>query len=191
MAVLIEGYSVVLNKAQVLQNEKAQMTLNSIEATMHPMAACTDASLLRIGFVDLAHATSFIAALEAAGLQHKVTENGVVFAKDIAMVTQYGEMDIACPWLTIQFTKLADNTIICFATMNSAEPIKGIGRPKGWNLNESILKKYHDLRMQYMEENFDLVGDEIMHDVYENKITKETVRLVKLTMKDAAEVPAE
>lgn len=183
MAVLIEGYSIVLNKEQVLKNEKAQMTLNSIEATMHPMAVCSDASLLRIGFVDLAHATAFVAALEAAGLQHKTTENGAVVAKDIAMVTQYGEMDIACPWLTIQFTKLADNTLICLAVMNSSDPIKGIGRPKGWNLNESILKKYHELRTQHMEENFDLVGDEPMHDIYQNKVTKETVRLLKLTMK--------
>ncbi len=182
MSVLIEGYSVLINKASAAQKADALSALNSVESTLHPMAICSDSALLRVGFVDLKQANEFIAILEAAGLVYKTADGSAENAQDMVMVTQFGELDGVCPWLKIQFTKLKDNTLICLASLNSAEPVKGVALPKGWTLELSLLKRYHDERTHYMAENYELLRQETRHDVYRHKETGKEVRLLKLVM---------
>lgn len=185
MAVLIEGYSVLINKANAAQKADALSLLNSVESTLHPMAICSDSQLLRVGFMDLKQANEFVAILEAAGLVYKVTDKKVAeteLAQDMVMVTQFGELDVVCPWLKIQFTKLKDNTLICLASVNGAEPVKGVAFPKGWTLELSLLKRFYEERTHYMAENYELVRQEPRHDVYRHKETGKEVRLLKLVM---------
>ncbi|GAB6070052.1 hypothetical protein JCM30760_11490 [Thiomicrorhabdus hydrogeniphila] len=174
MAVLIEGYSIVLNKKEAMQNKKALDALGAVEGTLHPMAICSDQDILRIGFVDLGQAKEFLAALEGAGLEQ---------GKEMVMLSQFGETETPTNWLKVQFTKLENNTLICLATLNTAEPVKGVAMPKGWRLDISLLKRYFEERSNYMHEYYDLVGEEPMHDIYKNKETGNEVRLLKLIMK--------
>lgn len=187
MPVLIEGYSVIINKAKASENQKAMDALNSVESTLHPMAICSDADLLRVGFVDLKQAQEFISALESAGLVYKKQQDGAEVAEDFMMVSQFGEMDVICSWLVVNFTKLPDNTLICLVSSEKAENPRKVAFPKGWNLEQSLLKRYHELRSQYMAENYTLVQEEPMHDIYENKETGQQARLLKLVMKEMAQ----
>ncbi|MDG4812523.1 hypothetical protein P8629_05835 [Hydrogenovibrio sp. 3SP14C1] len=180
MAVLIEGYSIIINKAQAMKNQKALSTLASVKGTLHPMAICSDEGLLRIGFMDMRDANEFVMALESAGLCYKCTENGKEAAKDIVMVTQFGEVEVPCPWLNVQFTKLKDDTLICLASLQSEENVSGVAFPKGWALNISMLKRFYEERTHYMQENYELVREEPMHDIYHNKDNGQEIRLLKL-----------
>ena len=181
MAVLIEGYSIVLNKQEAMKNQKALDVLGAVEGTLHPTAICSDQDLLRIGFVDLAQGNEFLAALEGGGL---------IQGKEVVMVSQFGETETPTDWLKVQFTKLKDNTLICIATLQSDEPVKGVAMPKGWRLETSLLKRYFEERSVYMHEYYELVREEPMHDIYKNRETGDEVRLLKLTMKpmDEAEL---
>lgn len=175
MAVLVEGYSIVINKSHVLKNQKALDTLGSVEGTLHPTAICSDKDLLRIGFLDLKLANEFIAALEGGGL---------VPSKDMVMVTQFGEQEVNCEWLTIQFTKLKDGTLICLANKASVGAINSIAMPKGWSLDISLLKRYYDERIHYMHEEYRLLREETMHSVYKHNETGEEIRLLHLKLKE-------
>jgi len=178
MAVLIEGYSIVINKSQALKNQKALDTLGSVEGTLHPTAICSDKDLLRIGFLDLKQANEFLAALEGGGL---------VPSEDMAMLTQFGEQEVSCDWLTVQFTKLKDGTLICLANKASTGAINSIAMPKGWSLELSLLKRYYDERIHYMHEEYRLVREEPMHSVYKHNETGEEVRLLRLNLKEMEE----
>lgn len=184
MAVLIEGYSVVINKASALKKPQALEALTSIESTLHPTAICSDEGLLRVGFLDLNAATEFITNLEAGGLIHKTHQKGEEVAGEVMMVTQFGEMDVTCPWLSVKFTKLKDNTLISVAALNTPEPTKGVAFPKGWAVEESLLKRYFDTRMSYMLENYDLISEEPMHNIFRSKTDGKELRLLRLTMKE-------
>lgn len=188
MAVLVEGYSVIINKAQALKNQEALSALASVEGTLHPMAICSDSGLLRIGFMDMKDANEFIMALESAGLRYKSMENGEEIARDIVMVTQFGEIEATCPWLSVQFTKLKDDTLICIAALQSEEKVSGVAFPKGWALDISMLKRFYEERSHYMQENYELVREEPMHDIFRNHDNGQEVRLLKLKM---AETPKE
>lgn len=178
MAVLIEGYSIVINKKEALHKQSALDLLGAVEGTLHPMAICSDQNLLRIGFLDLAQVNEFLAALEGAGFTQ---------GKEMVMVSQFGEIKTPADWLKIQFTKLKDNTLICLATLQSAEAVKGVAMPKGWSIETSLLKRYFEERSIYMHEYYELVGDEPMHDIYRNRETGSEVRLLKLVMKQRDE----
>lgn len=182
MAVLIEGYSVLINKASAIKKADALSVLSSIESSLHPMAVCSDSDLLRIGFVDLKQAREFIAILEGGGLVYKVADGAEEIAQDMVMVTQFGELDATCPWLSVQFSKLKDNTLICLGALNVAEPVKGVAFPKGWTLELSLLKRFHEERTHYMAESYEWVRQESKHDVYRHKETGKEVRLLKLVM---------
>ncbi|BCN93589.1 hypothetical protein THMIRHAM_13740 [Thiomicrorhabdus immobilis] len=178
MAVLIEGYSIVINKEQALKNQKALDALGSVEGTLHPTAICSDEDLLRIGFLDLKQANEFLAALEGGGLET---------SKDMVMLTQFGESEMPCDWLSTQFTKLKDNTLICLASKVSSKPVKGVAMPKGWSLETSLLKRYYEERINYMHEGYRLLREEPMHSVYKHNQTGNEVRLLRLTVKEMAE----
>ncbi|QBZ83081.1 hypothetical protein GHNINEIG_01122 [Hydrogenovibrio crunogenus] len=182
MAVLVEGYSIIINKAQAMKNQEALSALASVEGTLQPMAICSDAGLLRIGFMDLKDANEFVMALESAGLRYNSMENGEEIARDIVMVTQFGEINVTCPWLSVQFTKLKDDTLICVAALQSEEKIDGVAFPKGWAIEVSILKRFYEERTLYMQENYELVREEPMHDIYRNPDNGEEIRLLKLKM---------
>ncbi|MBD3611866.1 MAG: hypothetical protein HUJ13_05550 [Hydrogenovibrio crunogenus] len=186
MAVLVEGYSIIINKAQAMKNQEALSALASVEGTLHPMAICSDAGLLRIGFMDMRDANEFVMALESAGLRYKSMENGEEIARDIVMVTQFGEIEVTCPWLNVHFTKLKDDTLICVAALQSEEKIDGVAFPKGWAIEVSILKRFYEERMHHMQENYAWVREEPMHDIYRNNDSGEEVRLLKLKFSDVA-----
>ncbi|MGC9385800.1 MAG: hypothetical protein ACP5D0_02555 [Hydrogenovibrio sp.] len=190
MAVLIEGVSVVIHKAKALQNQQAMDALSSVESRLHPMAICADANLLRVGFVDLAEANAFISALEKGGLRFKTEVSGEDVAQDLMLVTQFGEMEVTCPWLTVAFTKLKDGTLITLASLTGDET-KNVAFPKHWTLGDSILQRYYDMRLAYMEEHYDQVGEELMHDIFQPKDSshsdQKTVRLMKLKVAPAKE----
>lgn len=181
MAVLIEGYSIVLNKAQALKKPEVLEALGVEGMSLHPMAICSDADLLRIGFLELSHAKEFIENLETAGLVYKVDKDGHEVAQDLVMITQFGELEVDCPWLSVQFTKLKDNSLVCLGTLKREEPVKSIAFPKNWHLEVSILKRFHEARTGHMLENYDLIAEEPMYDVYRNKEDQSTVRLLRLT----------
>lgn len=182
MAVLVEGYSVIINKTQALKNEDALTALAAVEETLHPMAVCSDQNLLRVGFTALAQATEFLSALEKAGLKHKTVENGEDTAQDVVMITQFGELETVCPWLSVKFTKLKDNTLICLASHKDEQQTKSVAFPKNWNLDTSILKRFHDERTHYMQETYEHLRSEPMHDIYWDKQAQKEIRLLKLTM---------
>ncbi|MDX1353221.1 MAG: hypothetical protein R3254_09425 [Thiomicrorhabdus sp.] len=178
MAVLIEGYSIIINKQKALQNQNALEVLGAVEGTLHPTAICSDQDLLRIGFVDLAQAKEFLAALEGAGLKQ---------GKEMVVVSQFGETETPNDWLKIQFTKLKDNTLVCIASLQSVDVINGVAMPKGWQLDISLLKRYFEERTSYMHEYYDLLREEPMHDIYRHKETGNEVRLLKLVFKPLEE----
>lgn len=178
MAVLIEGYSIVINKQDAMLNQKTLEVLGAVEGTLHPTAICSDQDLLRIGFIDLAQANEFLASLEGGGL---------VQGKEMVMVSQFGEIETPSSWLKVQFTKLKDNTLICVASLQSTESVNGVAMPKGWLLETSLLKRYFEERSIYMHEFYELVREELMHDIYKNRETGDEVRLLKLIMKPMPE----
>jgi hypothetical protein len=180
MAVLIEGYSVVIHKALAQAHQDALAALAATEGSLHPMAVCSDEALLRVSFLDLQQAQAFISELENAGLKHRRVENGAEMAKEVALVTQFGEIEIPCAWLSVQFTKLKDNTLIAVASLKDDQPIKGVAFPKGWSLDTSILKRFYDERTHYMQENYRWLRSEPMHDIYQHPESKQEVRLLKL-----------
>ncbi len=181
MAVLIEGYSVVINKAQAMKNQEALSALTAVEGTLHPLAICADNELLRIGFMEITHAYEFVAALENAGLKFRTDVNGEEIAQDFALVTQFGEMEVSCPWLDVQFTKMKNGTLICLGAMKGAEN-KGVAFPKHWSRQESILKRYYETRIAHMDTHYEKVGEELLHDIFRHKETGETVRLMKFAV---------
>jgi hypothetical protein len=182
MAVLIEGYSIVINKAEATKKADALSLLSSVDTVLHPMAVCSDNDLLRIGFIDLKQAKEFVAILEGGGLVYKSADGSEERATDMVMVTQFGELDVACSWLSIQFSKLKDNTLICLATFNDSKSVKEVAFPKGWTLELSLLKRFYDERIQYMGEHYVWVRSDAKHDVYRHKETGKEVHLLKLVM---------
>lgn len=182
MAVLVEGYSVIINKARALENQEALNALAAVEETLHPMAVCSDEHLLRVGFMALAQANEFLAALENAGLHLKTIENGTEIAQDVVKLTQFGELEIPCPWLSVKFTKLKDDTLICLASLKSEEQTKTVALPKHWSLDTSILKRFHDERTHYMQETYEHLRSESMQDIYWDKEKQKEIRLLKLKM---------
>ncbi|WP_178860722.1 hypothetical protein [Thiomicrorhabdus cannonii] len=180
MAVLIEGYSIVVNKAQAARKADALAALSTVDSSLHPMALCADNDLLRIGFLDLQAVRVFMTALQEAGLINAADAEAGQSA-DMVMVTQFGEMEGQCDWLKVQFTKLKDNTLICLAGLNAPEAVKGVAMPKGWTLEHSILKRFFEERSHFMDENYEFVRSEPMHTIYRNPETQREVRLLKLS----------
>lgn len=182
MAILIEGYSVVINKSLAMKNADALSALKSVDETLHPLAVCSDETLLRIGFLDLQQAQEFLNELKKSGVKVSVGE-GDSSNVEAVMVTQFGEIETPCSWLGIQFTKLKDNTLICLGSLKeggNVAPVKGVAFPKGWDKERSILKRYYDERSHYMHEQYDFVRSEPMHDIFRNRETQREVRLLKL-----------
>ena len=180
MAVLIEGYSIIIHKAKALAKAEVLAALGAEDSTLHPMAICADDDLLRVGFLELSHAQEFLTLLETAGLTYKVEESGQEVALDMVMVTQFGELEVDCPWLSVQFTKIKDNTLICLGVLKSDKPARAVAMPKHWSLDLSILKRFHEARTQHMLELYDLVNEEPMYDIYRHKEDGNTVRLLRL-----------
>lgn len=179
MAVLIEGYSIVINKARAARKGEALAALSTVDSALHPMALCADADLLRIGFLDLQAVRVFMAELEDAGLVSAAKAEAGQTA-DMVMVTQFGEIEGACDWLKLQFTKLKDNTLICLAGLNAPQAVNGVAMPKGWSLEQSMLKRFFEERSHFMDENYQFVRSEPMHTIYRNPETQREVRLLKL-----------
>ncbi|MDG6777832.1 hypothetical protein QCB44_03825 [Thiomicrorhabdus sp. zzn3] len=182
MAILIEGYSVVINKSLAMQNADALSALKSVDETLHPLAICSDETLLRVGFLDLKQAQEFLNELEKAGVKVPNKE-GEASNVEAVMVTQFGEIETPCSWLGVQFTKLKDHTLICLGSLKeggNVAPVKGVAFPKGWDKERSILKRYHDERIHYMHEHYDFVRSEPMHDIFRHRETQREVRLLKL-----------
>ncbi|WP_319381518.1 hypothetical protein [Thiomicrorhabdus sp.] len=179
MSVLVEGYSIIIHKAKAQQNPKALEALQKLQGTLHPLAVCADRDLLRIGFLRLEEMQVFGKQLVEGGLQERVEVNGEVQAGDMVLVTQFGELEVICPWLQVGFQKMKDGTLVCLASLKPSEA-QPAAFPKGWTLDESILKAYFNGRMAYMDEHYDRIDEEPSFIRFREKGGDKTFKLVKL-----------
>ncbi|MBF6057029.1 MULTISPECIES: hypothetical protein [Thiomicrorhabdus] len=179
MSVLVEGYSIIINKEKAQQNPKALEALQKVQGNLHPMAICADQNLLRIGFLRLEEMQAFGKQLIEGGLQERVEVNGEVQAGDMVLVTQFGELEVICPWLQIGFQKMKDGTLICLASLKPAQAQQA-AFPKGWTLEDSILQSYYEGRMAYMDENYDRIDEDPSFMRFKEKGGDKVVKLVKL-----------
>ncbi|QKI89037.1 hypothetical protein [Thiomicrorhabdus xiamenensis] len=180
MAVLVEGYSIIINKKEALQNTQVQEALQSVGAELYPGAVCADQDLLRIGFLKLDEMQAFWKQLLQAGMKERIEVNGEEQAGDMVMLTQYGELEVLCPWLTVTFQKTKDNLLVCMASLKGSAAAQKAAFPKGWTADQSILRQFHDDRMHYMEENYDRIGEESTFYRFREKGGDKVVKLLKL-----------
>ena len=155
MAVLIEGYSVIVRNSTVVA--KYPGGLEGYRRDCPNATFCSDAHISRIGFMVRHDADAFVAQLSARGLMPYRKDA----AEDIALVCQSDGLLRPCRWLEIG--RYRGVPIAWLA----GEEMGDLHAPPGWTLERQL----EHISAEEARRRFDFVRSDGNVDVYRDKAT--------------------
>src|SRR5437660_73490 len=155
MAVLCEGYSVIVRTATVAA--KYPGGLEAYARDCPNATYCADAHLCRVGFMMLPDAEAFVAQLEAKGL----TACRGAAAEDIALFNAAEGPRLPCAWL--ETARYRGVPIAWLA----GTPTGDLHAPAGWSFDKAV----QHLSAAEARERLEFVRREAGVDVYRDRAT--------------------
>lgn len=132
MAVLIEGVSVVVRMARIVDRYPGGWQAFRDDCPNGTL--CSDASLARVGFMSTGEADEFIGQLTAMGLVHL---DGAV-PVDIAIVDQMVGPAVPCDWIEVGKVTIDGNLI--GACWMKGDQRHRLMLPDGWDYENSLTR---------------------------------------------------
>jgi len=171
MAVLIEAYSVIIQRASIALRVPGGW--GAFLAIVPNGTLCYDDYLVRVGFMDQRDVKTFVDLLERHGLRFFDGTEAV----DIAVVDQREGPTCQCQWSTflhVESFKLGGSLAVCRHVLDLTEGVQ-ISCPAGWRYEQSLSKHYSFAPGSFASAGLRFLRREGNCDVYWNAFTEREV----------------
>jgi hypothetical protein len=182
VAVLIEGISVVVRAARLL--EAWHQDWDAFVRSVPNRTLCADGELARIGFMTPEDARLYIDTLRARGLTY-LDMGGA--AQDVIVVDQLRGPAAPCGWVEFGQVNLgADQRRRVAACQLAGSSSRQVCTPDGWTFEESLSASFGFVPTGEEQKSLVFIREQDGLDVYLNRLTGREVFVAKTRPKGGA-----